>query len=158
MRKTIALIVIVLFLAGMALAANKESGSTTLTNVQPAGTTDKQHKKQQYDLIFSQLHERIHLPDQRKRKGERDGLGRRQHDQLQDQRQQGRGEEHRERQEREVHGGARRRRNSARAVNRPNGSFERPQLHRLRKETGKRIPRGLKPARNGKNKGVVRHG
>ncbi len=53
MRKTIALAVIFLSLAGMALAANKESGSTTLTNVQPAGTTDKKHKKQQYDLTFS---------------------------------------------------------------------------------------------------------
>lgn len=53
MRKTIALAVILLFLAGVALAANKESGSTTLTNVQPAGTTDKKHKKQQYDLTLS---------------------------------------------------------------------------------------------------------
>ena len=52
MRKTIALFVILLFLAVMALAANKESGSTTLTNVQPAGTTDKKHKKQQYDLTL----------------------------------------------------------------------------------------------------------
>jgi hypothetical protein len=53
MRKTFVLIVMVLFLAGMALAANKEQGGTTLTNVQPAGTTDKQHKKQQYDLSFA---------------------------------------------------------------------------------------------------------
>jgi hypothetical protein len=53
MRKTIAPTVILLFLAGIAMAANKESGSTTLTNIQPAGTTDKQHKKQQYDLAFS---------------------------------------------------------------------------------------------------------
>ncbi|MGA9564238.1 MAG: hypothetical protein WBS19_01825 [Candidatus Korobacteraceae bacterium] len=53
MRKTIALTVIFLFLTGIAMAANKESGSTTLTNVQPAGTTDKKHKKQQYDLSFS---------------------------------------------------------------------------------------------------------
>jgi hypothetical protein len=53
MRKTLALTVTFLFLAGMATAANKESGSTTLTNVQPAGTTDKQHKKQQYDLSFT---------------------------------------------------------------------------------------------------------
>jgi hypothetical protein len=53
MRKALALFVIVLFTAALALAANKESGSTTLTNVQPAGTTDKQHKKQQFDLTFS---------------------------------------------------------------------------------------------------------
>ena len=53
MRKALALLVIVLFTASLALAANKESGSTTLTNVQPAGTTDKQHKKQQFDLTFS---------------------------------------------------------------------------------------------------------
>ena len=53
MRKALALLVIVLFTASLALAANKESGSTTLANVQPAGTTDKQHKKQQFDLTFS---------------------------------------------------------------------------------------------------------
>jgi hypothetical protein len=53
MRKKLALAVIVLFLANMAQAFNKESGSTTLKDVQPAGTTDKQHKKQQFDLSFS---------------------------------------------------------------------------------------------------------
>jgi hypothetical protein len=53
MRKSIALFVIVLFLTVLALAANKESGSTTLKDVQPAGTTDKKHKKQQYDLSFA---------------------------------------------------------------------------------------------------------
>ena len=53
MRKTLALLGIVVFLTTLALAANKESGSTTLTNVQPAGTTDKKHKKQQFDLSFS---------------------------------------------------------------------------------------------------------
>ena len=53
MRKTLALLGIVVFWTALALAANKESGSTTLTNVQPAGTTDKQHKKQQFDLSFS---------------------------------------------------------------------------------------------------------
>ena len=52
MRKTITF-ALILLLAGAALAANKESGSTTLTNVQPAGTTDKKHKKQQYDLSFT---------------------------------------------------------------------------------------------------------
>ena len=53
MRKVLALFVIVLFTAALALAANKDSGSTTLKDVQPAGTTDKKHKKQQFDLTFS---------------------------------------------------------------------------------------------------------
>jgi hypothetical protein len=53
MRKTLTLAVIVLLFAGMAIAANKESGTTTLKDVQPAGTTNKQHKKQQYDLSFA---------------------------------------------------------------------------------------------------------
>jgi hypothetical protein len=53
MRKTLALFGIIVFTASLALAANKESGSTTLKDVQPAGTTDKKHKKQQFDLSFS---------------------------------------------------------------------------------------------------------
>jgi len=53
MRKTLAVIVIALLLAILAFAANKESGSTTLKDVQPAGTTDKKHKKQQFDLSFA---------------------------------------------------------------------------------------------------------
>ena len=53
MRKVLALFVIVLFTVSLAFAANKESGSTTLKDVQPAGTTDKQHKKQQFDLSFA---------------------------------------------------------------------------------------------------------
>ncbi len=53
MRKTLILTMIVLFLAILAFAANKESGSTTLKDVQPAGTTDKKHKKQQFDLTFT---------------------------------------------------------------------------------------------------------
>ena len=53
MRKILALIVMVLMVSSLAMAAKKESGSTTLTNVQPAGTTDKKHKKQQYDLTFT---------------------------------------------------------------------------------------------------------
>jgi NOL1/NOP2/fmu family ribosome biogenesis protein len=53
MRKTLALIVIFLCLSGMATAAKKEQGSTTLKDIQPAGTTDKKHKKQQYDLSFA---------------------------------------------------------------------------------------------------------
>jgi hypothetical protein len=53
MRKTLALLGIVLFMASLAVAANMESGSTTLKDVQPAGTTDKKHKKQQFDLSFA---------------------------------------------------------------------------------------------------------
>ena len=53
MRKSLALILMVLMVGAIALAAKKESGSTTLTNLQPAGTTDKKHKKQQYDLTFT---------------------------------------------------------------------------------------------------------
>lgn len=34
-------------------AATKDSGKTTLKDVQPAGTTDKKHKHQQYDLSFT---------------------------------------------------------------------------------------------------------
>ena len=53
MRNLLYVALLLLFLgnAGMA-ASNKESGSSTLKDVQPAGTTDKKHKKQQYDLTF----------------------------------------------------------------------------------------------------------
>jgi hypothetical protein len=41
-------------LAGSAAAATKDAGSTTLKDVQPAGTTDKKtHKHQQFDLMFT---------------------------------------------------------------------------------------------------------
>ena len=41
-----------------AFAGTKESGTTTLKDVQPAGTTDKKHKHQQYDFTFdSSTHE-----------------------------------------------------------------------------------------------------
>ncbi len=53
MRKTVALVILAMFLSGLALAAEKESGNTTLKDVQPAGTTDKKHKKQQYDMTFA---------------------------------------------------------------------------------------------------------
>lgn len=52
MRKIVALAALAAFLAVGSVAANKESGSTSLKDVQPAGTTDKKHKKQQYDLTF----------------------------------------------------------------------------------------------------------
>ncbi len=45
-------------LAGTALAAQKETGTTKLVNVEPAGTTQKDHKHQQYDFTFdAQTHE-----------------------------------------------------------------------------------------------------
>ena len=53
MRKTIALAAVVVLAAILAMAANKESGTTILKDVRPAGTTDKKHKKQQYDLSFA---------------------------------------------------------------------------------------------------------
>jgi len=53
MRKTLALAIMLVLLPGAVSAATKESGSTTLKDVQPAGTTDKKHKKQQFDLSFS---------------------------------------------------------------------------------------------------------
>lgn len=52
MRKGLLLLTAAMLLSAAGYAANKESGSTTLKNVEPAGTTDKKHKKQQYDLTF----------------------------------------------------------------------------------------------------------
>ena len=46
---TVLLLMMVTF---SALAASKDSGTTTLQEVQPAGITDKKHKRQQYDLSF----------------------------------------------------------------------------------------------------------
>jgi hypothetical protein len=52
---------ILALMAALALptfAAQKESGATSLKDVQPAGTTSKDHKKQQYDFTFdSATHE-----------------------------------------------------------------------------------------------------
>ena len=53
MRKLLSWALLLASLSGVGMAANKESGSTTLKDVQPAGTTDKKHKKQQYDLTFA---------------------------------------------------------------------------------------------------------
>ena len=53
MRKLLSWALMIATLTGIGMAANKESGSSTLKDVQPAGTTDKQHKKQQYDLTFA---------------------------------------------------------------------------------------------------------
>jgi gentisate 1,2-dioxygenase len=51
MRKLISLTVLTV-VASSLLAATKESGTTTLKDFQPAGTTGKNHKHQQYDLSF----------------------------------------------------------------------------------------------------------
>ncbi len=57
MRK-FSIFAVALCLAGTAVAAQKESGTTKLVNVEPAGTTDKKHKHQQYDFTFdAQTHE-----------------------------------------------------------------------------------------------------
>lgn len=53
MRKVLAMALVACFLSSTTLAGNKESGNTTLKDVQPAGTTDKTHKKQQFDLTFT---------------------------------------------------------------------------------------------------------
>ena len=53
MRKLFSLVILVAVLVSVGAAANKESGKSTLKDVQPAGTTDKRHKKQQYDLTFA---------------------------------------------------------------------------------------------------------
>ena len=52
------LLALVLCFTATSFAAQKESGTTKLVNVQPAGTTDKHHKHQQYDFTFdAQAHE-----------------------------------------------------------------------------------------------------
>lgn len=51
MRKIIALCSL-LAIATTLSAGTKDSGATVLKDVQPVGTTDKQHKHLQYDLLF----------------------------------------------------------------------------------------------------------
>jgi hypothetical protein len=51
MRRSIALALLAMITLS-ATAGTKDSGTTTLKDVQPAGTTDKNHKHQQYDLSF----------------------------------------------------------------------------------------------------------
>ena len=53
MRKSYAVLLMVAMLALTAWGAKKEAGTTALKDFQPAGTTDKKHKKQQYDLTFA---------------------------------------------------------------------------------------------------------
>src|SRR5215831_18530129 len=51
MRKMSA-VLIVLVICALSAAAEKQKGVTNLKDVQPAGTTDKKNKNQQFDLIF----------------------------------------------------------------------------------------------------------
>src|SRR5579871_3685467 len=44
---------LILFFALQAASASKETGTSVLKDVQPAGTTDKKHKHQQFDLSLS---------------------------------------------------------------------------------------------------------
>ncbi|HMK28037.1 MAG TPA: hypothetical protein VK473_00020 [Terriglobales bacterium] len=53
MRKVCAIALLVIMAALTASAGSKEKGTTTLKDLQPAGTTDKNHKNQQYDLSFA---------------------------------------------------------------------------------------------------------
>jgi hypothetical protein len=53
MRRSMAVLLLTLVGALTAGAAKKNAGTTTLKDVQPAGTTDSKEKKnQQYDFIF----------------------------------------------------------------------------------------------------------
>jgi hypothetical protein len=53
MLRWIAVLLLAISSVPTANAAKKEAGSTTLKDLQPAGTTDtKDKKKQQYDFIF----------------------------------------------------------------------------------------------------------
>lgn len=53
MRRWIAVLLMTVVVDLTARAAKKDAGTTTLKDVQPAGTTDtKDKKKQQYDFIF----------------------------------------------------------------------------------------------------------
>jgi hypothetical protein len=45
-------IFIILLLAGGVFADTKDAGTTNLKDFQPAGTTNKEQKKQRYDLVF----------------------------------------------------------------------------------------------------------
>lgn len=51
MRRILLLTLVVLF-ALNTFAGSKDAGTTVLKDVQPAGTTDKNHKHQQYDLTL----------------------------------------------------------------------------------------------------------
>jgi hypothetical protein len=52
MRRWIGVLLLMIACSLTSSAAKKDSGTTTLKDVQPAGTTDKENKKQQYDFVF----------------------------------------------------------------------------------------------------------
>jgi len=53
MRRWIAVLLLTMACSLTSSAAKKDSGTTTLKDVQPTGTTDKKEKKkQQYDFVF----------------------------------------------------------------------------------------------------------
>jgi predicted small secreted protein len=52
MRKTTGTLLLVLLTALPSSAGNKVQGAGTLRDFQPAGTTDKKHKHQQFDFFF----------------------------------------------------------------------------------------------------------
>jgi uncharacterized protein YcfJ len=54
MRKGNTIVLLLIMTIGITAAAgSKIEGTTTLKDFQPAGTTDKDHKHQQYDLSFA---------------------------------------------------------------------------------------------------------
>lgn len=52
MRRSMAMLLLIVVGALPASAAKKEKGTTTLKDVQAAGTTDNKNKNQQFDFIF----------------------------------------------------------------------------------------------------------
>jgi gentisate 1,2-dioxygenase len=52
MRKGNTIALLIMTIAITAAAGSKIEGTATLKDFQPAGTTDKDHKNQQYDLSF----------------------------------------------------------------------------------------------------------
>jgi phage gp45-like len=53
MRKASALVLLIMTIAITAAAGSKIEGTTTLKDFQATGTTDKDHKNQQYDISFA---------------------------------------------------------------------------------------------------------
>ena len=51
-RKLIAVSLLVIVCTVPATAGNKQKGTTSLKDFEPAGTTDKKHKHQQFDFTF----------------------------------------------------------------------------------------------------------
>jgi hypothetical protein len=56
--RNVYIVALAICLTSPVYAAQKETGTTKLVDVQPAGTTGKKHKHQQYDFTFdAQSHE-----------------------------------------------------------------------------------------------------